>query len=504
MAKTPRTRHSTPKREPVTIDLEAVKVEETPKAPSGAQPSRERPASVQAPDSVQPDVSAHATEPNQIPEDASAAPNSSVEAETGPASDRTESGAEASGLADVSPAEDGGGNGGDGGAETSDDKARGASPQPAPATAARSAGSAIAGGMIGGIVALLAAGGLQYAGVLPALNAQQGAAAALRDEIAALQGQIADLRTNQPALPSFDAERRQISELRDMVQSLEQRLQTEGSGGQSRALSEFEQRLGNLERSVAELPQRLVEAGSATEFSDRLQAAEQEIANLRQTVNGVADAARQAAEEAAGQKVSGLATWYDELSESLNSLQVRVDELAAEVARQDDGPKVAVVVAASSLKSAIERGAPFASELETYSALASNASELEPLRPYADSGIPALATLGEEASKLASRIAAAERAVPESAGLLDRFTASIRSIVTVRPVGEVPGEQPSAIAARMEAAVQRGDLAAALREYESLPDDMKALGVDFAAKLRARQAADDILDKALSTALKPA
>src|SRR5690606_9583869 len=110
----------------------------------------------------------------------------------------------------------------------------------------------------------------------------------------------------------------------------------------------------------------------------------------------------------------------------------------------------------------------------------------------------------EEASDFASKIAAAENAVPESAGLVERFTSSVKSVVTVRPVGEVQGEQPSAIAARVEAAVQRGDLAVALREFETLPENMKNLGADFAAKLRARQAANEVLDKALSSALKPA
>src|SRR5690606_31292078 len=115
--------------------------------------------------------------------------------------------------------------------------------------------------------------------------------------------------------------------------------------------------------------------------------------------------------------------------QSIQALSGRLDELAAEVARQDEAPKVALVVAATSLKSAIERGSPFASELETYSSLASDAGELDQLRPHAEQGIPTLAALANEASALAARIAAAENAPDPSAGIVDRLISSARSIV---------------------------------------------------------------------------
>ena len=152
----------------------------------------------------------------------------------------------------------------------------------------------------------------------------------------------------------------------------------------------------------------------------------------------------------------------------------------------------------------MERGAPFGSELDTYSAIAPNAPELDPLRPYAQTGIPTEAALVSEAPQIASRIAASSSDLPPDAGVFDRLMASARSAVTVRPVGEVPGDTPEAIAARMEAAVKRGDYAQALSEYDSLPPSAKDVAAEFAEKLRARRAADQVLEKALSNALKPA
>lgn len=463
MVKTPRTRHSTSTREPVTIDLEAVKAD----AAKETQAEAEVRAEPETAAPVEPEVSE--TEPTASAE---AAGNGS----------------------DLPP----------------DDSSR----EKAAASVAPRSGTvgAIAGGVIGGLVALLLAGGLQYSGVLPALNNTQQldtGVDALREQITGLQSQIAELK-NQPA-PAIDLDealadpRQQIAQLRETVQSLSQQVASSGSGDQTEALAGLEQRRAELEKSFQEFSQRLSQSGTGDgELAQRLESAEREMASLRETVQSAGSESLNAATEATNEAVSAVTARMDQIAGQVEALSARLEQISAEVSRQDEGPKVALVVAASALKSAVDRGNSFASELETYSSLASNAAELESLRAFAEKGIPTLATLSEEASAFASKVAAAEHAVPESAGLMERFTSSIKTVVTVRPVGEVPGEQPSAIAARIEAAVQRGDLATALREFETLPDAMKNIGADFAGKLRARQAANEVLDKALSSALKPA
>ena len=60
----------------------------------------------------------------------------------------------------------------------------------------------------------------------------------------------------------------------------------------------------------------------------------------------------------------------------------------------------------------------------------------------------------------------------------------------------------SAAIARMEVAVEKGDYAAALTEYEALPAPAKEAGSAYAGKLRARLAADELMDKVLAAALK--
>ena len=120
--------------------------------------------------------------------------------------------------------------------------------------------------------------------------------------------------------------------------------------------------------------------------------------------------------------------------------------------------------------------------------------------------MPSRATLAAEAPAVASSIVAAvtREAGDGGGGIIDNLMASARSLVVVRPVGSVEGEDPDAIAARMEAAVVANDYAKALAEYETLPEAGKQAAADFANKLQARQAADQILNKALADALKGA
>ena len=87
--------------------------------------------------------------------------------------------------------------------------------------------------------------------------------------------------------------------------------------------------------------------------------------------------------------------------------------------------------------------------------------------------------------------------------MIDRLWSSASTLVDVRPVGaRVQGNEPSAVVARLEAAIVGGDYARALSEYDALPDASKQAGADFIAKVRARQTADDLVSKALAEALK--
>jgi hypothetical protein len=66
----------------------------------------------------------------------------------------------------------------------------------------------------------------------------------------------------------------------------------------------------------------------------------------------------------------------------------------------------------------------------------------------------------------------------------------------------VEGDDVGAIVARLEAAILAGDYARAASEYDSLPDPAKQAGAEFIARVKARQTADELAERALSGALR--
>lgn len=441
MARTPRTRHSRTKREPVTIDLEpeAVRRESEESSASGAP--QEDKAGPQPAGSEAVSDAAETDAPNS-----NGAEQAAENAESTAAEEQGAAGADASEVETAASSDGDGPPDEDKPEQSVERKQRGGG-----------LGRALAAGLIGGAVALGLGAGLQRANILP-LGGDTGSESgveSLRQELASIQSELAQMR------------------------------QAGSGAAPAEQLSQLESQLAQLRDTVSQLQSAPSGGAQSGELAQR-------ISQVETSVESAAKAAEAAQQTSAGH------------TEQLQDIARQVTELGNQVESQNEGPRLALIVAASALKSAVESGSPFASELETYTALAPDASAVEPLKPYAETGVPTQAELSNEVPQVASQIAALDSQVPADAGLLDRLVASARTVVDVRPVGEVEGEAPEAIAARMEAAVQKGDYAQALTEYEALPPQAKDVASAFADKLRARQTADRILKEALSGALKPA
>ena len=80
----------------------------------------------------------------------------------------------------------------------------------------------------------------------------------------------------------------------------------------------------------------------------------------------------------------------------------------------------------------------------------------------------------------------------------------MRGLVSVRPVGDVTGTGTDSIVARMEVAVNEGDFARALAEFDTLPEAAKAAGQAYADELRARVAVDEQIDATIAQAMQAA
>ena len=161
-----------------------------------------------------------------------------------------------------------------------------------------------------------------------------------------------------------------------------------------------------------------------------------------------------------------------------------------------------MAIATSALQAAVDRGAPFLAELETFAAIAPDAPGIPELRVHAEKGVASREAILAETDEAAKAMIAAERTVDTNAGFFERLLNSAESLVTVRPIGAVEGEGVPETVARMEVALNAGDYAAAIAEYEKLPENVRAAAGVFIEKVRNRLAVERLLDQAVAGAMK--
>lgn len=381
-------------------------------------------------------------------------------------------------------------------------------------------GSILAGPVLGGIagaaVALSAAAGLQWSGLLPApgSRAEQVDLTPIERDIAAIEARIAALDARQAAAP---AEAGFAAEMRARIDTAVQAAQgaRAETGATVAAVERVAADLAALQASV-----RAGEAGEAPALSaltERLDALEGRIGESAdagealvalETLRGDVEAVRGETGAATGETAllrEAVTMVRTRLDEELASLSERL--AAAEATLADGGVDTAAVaraVAAAGLKSAIDRGSAFAAELEAFASVAGQEGAVAALRDHAASGVPTAAQLADAFGAVANRIVAAGQGLDQGASIGDRLMASARGLVQVRPVGEVEGDTPGAVAARIEARLKEADLDAALAEWETLPDAARAASSAFMDQVRARRTVDALIADALSSAMSAA
>ena len=325
-------------------------------------------------------------------------------------------------------------------------------------------------GIAGGVIALGGMFALQWGNVIPSPGARVTA-----EQLARMEQQIAELRTNPTPAPLDAASRTQFADLQKNVQAAE--IKAEAVAGT----------LTQLQQQVETLPQASAGAasGDIEALTGRLDALESKLSAAQ----------NQADQAAAG--VSGNSGTISSLESKLTSLQAKVGEAARQ-------PDATALIAANALKTAIDRGGSFKSELDTYASLAPQDSSVEGLKAFANTGVPTVADLNAWFGPVANRIVATENKLPADAGVWDQLVASAKGLVSVRPVaGNVEGEGVGPTTARMEAALHAGDLERAIGEWEKLPADAKAVSGEFANQMKVRRDADALIQRLVAESLKP-
>ncbi|MFC7065881.1 COG4223 family protein [Brucella rhizosphaerae] len=334
-----------------------------------------------------------------------------------------------------------------------------------------SGGAYLLAGVAGGVIALGGMLALQWGNVVPSPGSRVTA-----EQLARMEQQIADLRSNPSPAPLDDASKTQLADLQKNVEAAE--IKAEAVAG---SLTEIQQQFAALPKAG--------EGGSTpaevSALTERLTALESQLG----------DAKNQADQAAVG--VSGNSGTISDLEQKLVSLQDKVSESARQ-------PDASALIAANALKTAIDRGGSFKAELDTYASVAPQDKSVEGLSAFADKGVPTIADLNAWFGPVANRIIATENKLPADAGVWDQLVASAKGLVSVRPVaGNVSGTGAGPATARMEAALHAGDLERAISEWEQLAPDAKAASEEFAGQMKARHNADALIQRLVADSLKP-
>jgi uroporphyrinogen-III synthase/predicted nucleic acid-binding Zn-ribbon protein len=313
-------------------------------------------------------------------------------------------------------------------------------------------------------------------------------AAALAARIEKLDTDMKGLATRTPANPD------EIKGLREQLEALAKRVEAlpkDAPGAD--ALAALSQQMRQAGERMAALERRIGEVAQARPAGE----GELKAALERQAAEAKAALERLAGEtRAAGQK---LAAEAEQLKKDLAALQARVGAIAEDVRRTGSASNETgtLILALGQLRRAVQEGAPYRAALDAAKALAKERKEFEPalamLAARADQGVPTVAQLRQRFDKLSVAVLRAAASAKPDADLWDRIWARLSTLVTVRRVGEVPGDGLSALFSRAEGALARGDLAEAAKQLEALAGPARAAAQGWLADARARIVSDAAL-----------
>src|SRR4051812_2856856 len=280
------------------------------------------------------------------------------------------------------------------------------------------------------------------------------------------------------------------------------------SGGRD-ASADWSPRLAVLEKQLNELAARpappRVDPKTVDDLAARLGKLESAQAAPRVPVTdpvvlGRTNAAKSAPKSLAD-NVAALSRRADAADATVRDTNGRIKKLTAALADVQTTARAAaagsdrasrLAVAASALRNAVEHGDPFTAELTIVKPLAPDAGAIALLEPFAASGVPSNATLGQELATMIRPLLRVSDQTPADAGFLDRLQANAQKLVRVRPVDEESrGDDRSAILSRIEQRASQGNVAAAMTEVAKLPADARAPMQAWIAKAEARNKALD-------------
>ncbi|MGA2945470.1 MAG: hypothetical protein ABSE50_25930 [Xanthobacteraceae bacterium] len=246
------------------------------------------------------------------------------------------------------------------------------------------------------------------------------------------------------------------------------------------------------------LVSRLASVEATTKsLGDSLNTLTSRVDQVATAAQGAQAQAKSAADVAGAAKTSaqgGIARGdLDALTSRIAALESTVKSLSDSVSHQaagggaDDGAARLIAVA-EALRTAVERGTPFQTELAAVKTLGADQTTLTPLEPFAASGVPSAEALARELATLAPALTEAVEPKTQST-FLDRIEVNAQRLVRSTPLDAPAGDDPGSVAMRISFNASHGDIDAALTDIAKLPDAAKSIAASWVQKAQARNAA---------------
>jgi hypothetical protein len=309
--------------------------------------------------------------------------------------------------------------------------------------------------------------------------ARYGASSDTSAQIAALDSQVRDLK-NRPAAAadtkSIDALTQRVIKIEDTMSKL-----PAGEAGVTERLAAADSAVKSLGVALTTLNRRSDDiAATANQARERAAAAAKAVTELQTSVQ---DAAKISSARISPAEL-------DAVQKRIVALEQSAKAARAEIAKASAADLVArLALSAAALHDVVLSGAPFTNELAQAKALGAGDKALAPLAQFAATGLPTAQSLAHELRVLLPAMVKISGAQTPQAGFLERLQANAGKLVRIRPLDAPPGDDPSAVLARLEVDAAKADIAGALADLGKLADATRAPARAWIEEAKAREAA---------------
>ncbi|MBF0677403.1 MAG: hypothetical protein IR164_00520 [Devosia sp.] len=354
-------------------------------------------------------------------------------------------------------------------------------PPPAPSRPTSSSPGWLAG-ILGGVIGLGGAYGLAALGYWPAASIEAPAPVA--------DPRVAQISTALPELQTVT----------DTIQS---------------ELSVLTNRVGVLESApppettTAESP--VAPTAPAVADTTQLDALSAEISALQARLDDMAAQSTESADVSTdyAAQIAALQSGLSQFEEEANRLRTEIDAIGGRVGTLETEKQASagaeqnqarLPLILSSFEAAFANGRDYADALRAVDTALPDLTVPSLVAANAASGIKRPEVIAAEFNAILPDMLAA-RPLEGSEGWQGATADWFRGIIALRPTGEVEGNDPEAIIARLEAALARRDFGAAAQEFSQLPEPMQAAAGSVASDIAAQAEASAFLTDLRQTAL---